>query len=155
LIARVLGQQHFVVCGSPDYLHRRGQPQTPRDLAAHACIHFKYPSSGRVAPWAFLAPHERLILPKSFTFNNTDAGLRAAFEGLGLSHLPVYVAEPHIRSGGLIPVLTSFMMPLGSLSLIWQSNRQLSPKVRAFVDFVIERLASRSHAFQSAATLLQ
>jgi DNA-binding transcriptional LysR family regulator len=150
LIARVLGQQHFVVCGSPDYLQRRGRPQTPRDLAAHACIHFKYPSSGRLAPWAFQAPYERLILPKSLIFNNSDAGLRAATEGLGLAHLPVYVAEPSLRNGALIPVLASFMTPFGSLSLVWQSNRQLSPKVRAFVDFVVERLATGNSAFQSA-----
>jgi DNA-binding transcriptional LysR family regulator len=149
LIARVLGQQHFVVCGSPGYIHRRGQPQTPHDLASHACVHFKYPSSGRIAPWAFHEPYERLILPKTLIFNNTDAGLRAAVEGLGFAHLPVYVAEPYIQNGKLIPVLLPFMMPFGSLSLVWQSNSQLSPKVRAFVDFMIERLASQKSAFQS------
>ncbi|QND47886.1 LysR family transcriptional regulator [Rhizobium lusitanum] len=155
LIARILGQQHFVVCGSPKYLERRGHPQAPDALAAHACIHFKYPSSGRIAPWAFQAPHERLILPKSLVFNNTDAGLRAALDGLGLSHLPVYVAEPYIRNGALTPVLTSFMIPFGSLSLVWQSNRQLSPKVRAFVDFMVESLASQSGPFRSAAAFSQ
>lgn len=153
LIARVLGQQHFVVCGSSEYVERRGRPQTPADLAGHACIHFKYPSSGRIALWAFQAPHDRLTLPKNLIFNNTDAGLRATLDGLGLSHLPVYVAEPYIRSGMLTPVLTSFMVPFGSLSLVWQSNRQLSPKVRAFVDFMVERLASQGETFRSAATL--
>lgn len=151
LIARGLGQQHFVVCGSPDYLKRRGCPQAPADLGGHACIHFKYPSSGRIAPWAFTPPHDRLVLPRNLIFNNTDAGLRATLDGLGLSHLPVYVAERYIRDGALIPVLTSFMMPFGALSLVWQSNRQLSPKVRAFVDFVIETFASRGGAFQPAA----
>ncbi|MFS2177212.1 LysR family transcriptional regulator [Rhizobium pisi] len=153
LIARHLGDQHFVVCASPGYLERHGQPQTPDDLSRHACIHFKYPSSGRVAPWAFRAPYERLLPPKSLTFNNTDAGLRAAQDGLGLAHLPVYVAEPHIRAGTLIPVLTPFMVPFGSLSLVWPSNRQLSPKVRAFVDFVVENCAARPDAFRPAASL--
>ncbi|WP_137132963.1 LysR family transcriptional regulator [Rhizobium sp. FY34] len=153
LIARTLCQQHFVVCGSPDYLCRRGRPQMPADLTEHACVHFKYPSSGRVAPWAFKAPHERLILPRALTFNNTDAGLQAALAGLGLAHLPVYVAEPYIQNGGLIPVLTSFMVPLGSLSLVWQSSRQLSPKVRAFADFVIEHMASQSRTFKDAVTV--
>ncbi|MBY5440617.1 LysR family transcriptional regulator [Rhizobium leguminosarum] len=151
LIARHLGDQHFVVCGSPDYLKRHGQPETPHDLSQHACIHFKYPSSGRLAPWAFRSPyerHERLPLPRSLTFNNTDAGLRAARDGLGLAHLPVYVAEPHMRTGSLVPVLTSFMVPYGSLSLVWPSNRQLSPKVRAFVDFVVANFAARPDAFR-------
>ncbi|NKM23522.1 LysR substrate-binding domain-containing protein [Rhizobium laguerreae] len=151
LIARPLGDQHFVVCGSPDYLKRHGQPETPHDLSQHACIHFKYPSSGRLAPWAFRSPyerHERLPLPRSLTFNNTDAGLRAARDGLGLAHLPVYVAEPHVRAENLVPVLTSFMVPYGSLSLVWPSNRQLSPKVRAFVDFVVANFAARPDAFR-------
>jgi DNA-binding transcriptional LysR family regulator len=155
LIARVLGQQHFVVCGSPDYLNRRGRPETPADLAGHACIHFKYPSSGLIASWSFQPPYERLLLPRSLTFNNTDAGLRAAIDGLGFAHLPVYVAEPYIRTGALAAVLTSFMTPFGSLSLVWLSNRQLSPKVRAFVDFVVEGLTSRPGAFQSAAASSQ
>ncbi|WP_190237549.1 LysR family transcriptional regulator [Rhizobium sp. R634] len=155
LIARPLGEQHFVVCASPAYLDRHGRPETPDDLTRHACIHFKYPSSGRIAPWAFRPPHERLLLPKSLTFNNTDAGLRAARDGLGLAHLPVYVAEPHIRAGTLIPVLTAFMAPFGSLSLVWPSNRQLSPKIRAFVDFVVENFAARPEAFRPAASWSQ
>ncbi|WP_176538993.1 LysR family transcriptional regulator [Rhizobium sp. J15] len=155
LIARPLGEQHFVVCASPAYLERHGRPETPDDLTRHACIHFKYPSSGRIAPWAFRPPHERLLLPKSLTFNNTDAGLRAARDGLGLAHLPVYVAEPHIRPGTLTPVLTAFMAPFGSLSLVWPSNRQLSPKIRAFVDFVVENFAARPEAFRSAASWSQ
>ncbi|SCB44699.1 LysR family transcriptional regulator [Rhizobium lusitanum] len=153
LIARVLGQQHFVVCGSPEYVQRRGRPQTPADLAGHACIHFKYPSSGRIALWAFRTPHDRLILPRNLIFNNTDAGLRATLDGLGLSHLPAYVAEPYIQTGVLTPVLTSFMIPFGSLSLVWQSNRQLSPKVRAFVDFMVASLTSQGGTFQPATAL--
>lgn len=150
LIARRLGDQHFVVCASPDYLARRGRPETPGDLAGHACIHFRYPSSGRLAPWAFGPPHERMLLPASLTFNNTDAGLRAALDALGLAHLPVYVAAEAIRSGALVPVLLPHMVPFGSLSLVWPSNRQLSPKVRAFVDFAVERCATGADAFRPA-----
>lgn len=153
LIARHLGDQHFVVCGSSNYFERHERPETPDDLCRHNCIHFKYPSSGRIASWAFSAPYERLLLPRSLTFNNTDAGLRAAQDGLGLAHLPVYVAASHMRVGSLIPVLTSFMVPFGSLSLVWPSNRQLSPKVRAFVDFVVENCAARADAFRPAASL--
>ena len=153
LIARHLGEQHFVVCGSPAYFDRHILPTTPADLALHACIHFKYPTSGRLAPWAFAPSSEKLILPRSLIFNNTDASLRAALDGLGIAHLPIYVAAAHIRARLLVPVLTSHMVPFGSLSLVWPSNRQLSPKVRAFVDFVAEHLAARPDAFEAAAEL--
>lgn len=147
LIARQIGKQHFVVCASPQYLARKDTPQTPTDLAVHDCIRFKYPSSGQLAQWAFGAPYDRMHLPRTITFNNTDAGLRAARDGVGLAHLPVYVAQPHIDGGSLVPVLTSHMAPLGSLALVWPSNRQLSPKIRAFVDFVIDNIATRADAF--------
>lgn len=147
LIARQIGRQHFVVCASPNYLAERGVPKAPDDLLGHACIRFKYPSSGQLAQWAFAPPHDRMLLPRTIVFNNTDAGLRAARYGLGLAHLPVYVARPHIEDGSLVPVLTAHMVPLGSLALVWPSNRQLSPKIRAFVDFVVDEIAARGEAF--------
>ncbi len=153
LIGRHLGDQHFVVCGSPDYLHRCGSPTTPSDLLDHACIHFRYPSSGRLAPWSFSEPYERMLPPKSMTFNNTDAGLYAAKAGLGFAHLPVYVAAPSLQAGALVPVLVAFMAPFGSLSLLWPSQRRLSPKARAFVNFAIDNMSTRQHAFQTAAAL--
>lgn len=136
LIGHRLGEQHFVVCGSHYYLEKHGCPQTPSDLLKHSCIHFKYPSNGLLAQWSFASPDTHLNLPRNLIFNNTDAGLRAAIDGLGLAHLPVYVSEPAIKNKLLQPILTEFMVPLGSLSLIWPSNRHLSPKVRAFVDFL-------------------
>lgn len=149
LIARVLGRQHFVVCGAPAYLERRGRPLTPADLAHHDCIHFRYPSSGRIAPWSFEPPEIRPVLPRSLVFNNTDAGLRAAVIGLGLAHLPVYVAEPYIASGALVPVLTQFMAPFGALSLVWPAQRRLSPKIRVFVDHVAAAMAAQATAFRA------
>lgn len=153
LISRRLGEQHFVVCGSPDYLHRSGYPAAPHNLVEHTCIHFRYPSSGRLAPWSFISPDERMLPPKSMAFNNTDAGLHAAMAGLGLAHLPVYVAAPSLRAGALVPVLAAFMAPFGSLSLLWSSQRRLPPKVRAFADFVVENFATQRDAFRPAAGL--
>ena len=147
LIARQIGRQHFVVCASPNYLAERGVPKAPDDLLGHACIRFKYPSSGQLAHWAFAPPHDQMLLPRTIALNNTDAGLRAARYGLGLAHLPVYVARPHMEDGSLVPVLTAHMVPLGSLALVWPSNRQLSPKIRAFVDFVVDEIAARGEAF--------
>jgi DNA-binding transcriptional LysR family regulator len=151
LIARKIGKQHFVVCASPGYLARKGTPKSPQDLPEHDCIRFKYPSTGLLAQWAFGPPNDQMRLSRTLTFNNTDAGLRAARQGLGIAHLPVYVAQPDIDDGTLVPVLTEFMVPLGSLALVWPSNRQLSPKIRAFVDFFVDNIAARRAAFEPVA----
>ncbi|WP_440534673.1 LysR family transcriptional regulator [Variovorax sp. YR566] len=140
LVARRLGDQHFVVCASAKYLAHRGTPSTPADLVQHACIRFKYPTSGRLAQWSFESPFADVLVPTGLVFNNTDAGLWAAMNDFGLAHLPTYVAKPQIDAGTLKPVLTGFMAPLGALSLVWPSNKQLSPKVRAFVEFVMEQV---------------
>ncbi|WJV55315.1 LysR family transcriptional regulator [Pectobacteriaceae bacterium CE90] len=142
LVGRKLGEQYFVVCASKKYIESNGTPSTPTELMNHHCIHFKYPTSGRIASWSFIKPYEDLDLPRDLIFNNTHAGLRAAIEGLGIAHLPVYVAEEAFKKKSLIPLLTQFMSPLGSMSLIWPSNRHLSPKVRAFSDFISNELSS-------------
>lgn len=147
LIGYQLGELHFVVCGSKHYLEKHGCPQIPADLLRHRCIHFKYPSNGLLAQWSFSSTDTHLSLPRNLIFNNTDAGLRAAIDGLGLAHLPVYIAEPAIKNNLLQPILTEFMVPLGSLSLIWPSNRHLSPKVRTFVDFIINEVRSNPSIF--------
>lgn len=140
LVGRKIGEQHFVVCGDKNYFKHHGLPNTPIDLLNHHCIHFKYPSNGRIATWSFKSPYTNLELPRNLIFNNTHAGLRAATDGLGIAHLPVYVAKQAINAGLLRPILEEFMVPLGAMSLIWPSNRHLSPKVRAFADFISQEL---------------
>jgi DNA-binding transcriptional LysR family regulator len=149
LVARRIGEQHFVVCGNTYYLDRHGIPRTPVDLDAHACIHFKYPSSGRLAPWSFTGTPVTPRLSKGLVFNSTEAGLWAASNGLGLAHLPYYMVREQIAAGELQPVLAEFMAPFGSLWLVWPSNRQLSPRVRAFTDFVVEKLQAMPGGFSS------
>lgn len=145
LVGRKLGEQFFVVCASNKYLDLNGIPTKPDDLINHHCIHFKYPSSGRIASWSFIKPYENLDLPRNLIFNNTHAGLSAAINGLGVAHLPVYVAEDAFKEKLLIPLLTHFMVSLGAMSLIWPSNRHLSPKVRAFADFISSELSTGNY----------
>jgi DNA-binding transcriptional LysR family regulator len=146
LIARRLGPQHFVVCGTPAYFQAHGVPQHPRDLARHRCLHFRFPSSGRLQPWALRPDVAEPPLSGGLVFNNSDGILLAALGGLGIGQLPVYVARDYLADGRLQAVLTGFMAERGSLWLIWPSNRHLSPKVRVFADFVIDCLKADAGA---------
>ncbi|XQZ97725.1 LysR substrate-binding domain-containing protein [Komagataeibacter rhaeticus] len=67
--------------------------------------------------------------------------------GWALVHLPVYVARDAITSGQLFPLFEKYCMPIGSLWIIWPAARTLSPKVRAFADFILERFAAMPEAF--------
>ncbi|HEV2673857.1 MAG TPA: LysR family transcriptional regulator [Aliidongia sp.] len=147
LMARRLGGQHFVACGTPGYFDRHGRPGMPQDLARHRCIHFKFPTSGRLQPWPFSTPLDVARLPKSLVFNNSDAVLWAALEGLGIGLLPVYVAREPLRTGLLQAVLSDDMVERGALWLLWPTHRQLSPKLRVFVDFLTDRLREEIWAF--------
>ncbi len=74
------------------------------------------------------------------TFNNNDAAIEAGLAGAGLVQLHSYMAEPHLKSGALVQVLKEYAVDGPPISVLFPSARQLSPKVRAFIDFVAETL---------------
>lgn len=145
LMSRRLGVHRFVICGTPDYLRRRGMPMRPDDLAAHDCIRFKFPSTGLIEPWSLRGSvqgdENSVRVPASLVFNNTDAVVWAATAGLGLAQVPACVATHLLARGELRTVLDDFMIDKGSLWLLWPPNRHLSPKVRCFIDFAAAAVA--------------
>ncbi|MBB2174033.1 LysR substrate-binding domain-containing protein [Gluconacetobacter asukensis] len=149
LIARRIGDQHFITCASSSYLKENGRPLAPADIQNHRCLRYRYPNTGLLAPWVYAPPHEQPRLPETMIFNNSDAALRAAVGGLGLVHLPVYVAWDAIASGKLMPLLADYCLSIESLWIIWPASRSLSPKVRAFADFIIEQFAAMPEAFMA------
>ncbi|RAS28830.1 LysR family transcriptional regulator [Paraburkholderia bryophila] len=144
LMAKRLGPFRFVLCASPGYLQRRGVPLTPADLAEHACLRFRFPTSGKLQPWAFRGQPEEAAarFPTALTCNNMEA-LRAAAElGLGIGYMPDFLARDALRAGTLQGVLDDHLSDPGQFSVLWPSSRQLSPKLRAFVDFLSEHVFS-------------
>ncbi|MFM0119128.1 LysR family transcriptional regulator [Paraburkholderia sp. RL18-101-BIB-B] len=144
LMAKRLGPFRFVLCASPGYLQRHGVPLAPADLARHACLRFRFPTSGKLQHWAFrgLPEDAAARFPTALTCNNMEA-LRAAAElGLGVAYMPDFLARDAIRAGTLQNVLDDHLAHAGQFSVLWPSSRQLSPKLRAFVDFLSERLFS-------------
>nr|WKF59715.1 HTH-type transcriptional regulator PgrR [Paraburkholderia busanensis] len=146
LMAKRLGPFRFVLCASPAYLKQRGIPSTPADLVAHACLRFRFPTSGKLQPWAFRGQADDMAarFPATLTCNNMEA-LRAAAElGLGIAYMPDFLARDALRAGTLQSMLDEHLADAGQFSVLWPSSRQLSPKLRAFVDFLSERLFSEA-----------
>ena len=140
LIARRLAPIRLVVCASPDYLKQHGTPLMPQDLRTHTCIvNSNIPSAHE---WKFLGADRKPLSVKvesKIAINNGDALRVAALGGLGLTILPTFIVGRDLQAGALVSVLSDYLaQPLG-LHAVYPHARHLSPKVRAFVDFLAER----------------
>jgi DNA-binding transcriptional LysR family regulator len=137
LIARKLAPDHRIVCASPDYLAKFGEPGSPQDLHDHQCI-----SLTGLESWVFDSPDGRLTIKTkgSFRTDNGEAVRDACAAGLGIAMNSTWSVYQHLHRGELVQVLRDF--PLVSDTAIWAvypSSRLLAPKVRAFIDYFAEQ----------------
>jgi LysR family transcriptional regulator, regulator for bpeEF and oprC len=140
LVAKTFGAQHLVVCGSPEYLSRRGVPQTPYALEDQDCVMFRVPTSGRDRPWQFrvdgvnaeMHPRSRLRL------GDGEALVEAARAGLGLVQVPDYMAIDAIHAGHLVEVLERYRPTPLPITIVYPASRMLPPRVRVLIDALSE-----------------
>ena len=140
LVARSLTPIHFVVCAAPPYLQRAGIPKTPEDLIRHNCLLFTLTSGNE---WHFDGPDGKrsVAVSGSYRSNNGMAIRDMLLAGLGIARTPTFMVGEALQSGTLITVLDDYPTEPSSLYAVYPHNRYLSPKVRAFVDFLAERFA--------------
>ena len=141
LVARRLAGIRRVLCASPDYLARHGVPQTPDDLKSHDCLSNTNITITR--EWRFIRPDDGAPWPvevKGRMIANSGDLLRvAALHGHGFVHLPTFIVGDDLRAGTLVSVLEPYVAQDLTLNAVYPTARHLSPKVRAFVDFLAER----------------
>lgn len=137
LVARRLAPMRRVLCAAPSYLKARGRLHHPRDLAAHSCLIYSYLASGR--EWRFQGPDGlvRVQVSGPLEINNGDALLAATRAGAGIANLPSFIASADICAGRVENVLPQWRDPdAGAVQAVFPAGRNLSPKVRVFVDFL-------------------
>jgi DNA-binding transcriptional LysR family regulator len=136
LVTRRVASYRYVVCGSPDYLTRRGRPGTPADLVQHNCLIYSRSQWGD--DWRFAGPEGELSIPvKGNLHANSDNALRlAAVHGQGLAMAPSFLVKDEIKSGRLVPVLTEFLQAEYAINAIYPHRHHLSAKVRSFIDLL-------------------
>jgi len=143
LVARPLAQMRQVVCASRGYLERHGTPLSLEDLAQHRVIEYFSNTTHKRYGLEFLIEgrEQELGLPKSLATNSADGYLAACSAGYGLVQTPYYhVAEP-LRRGDLIEVLSECPQPRLPLTALYPAHRQMSRRVRVFVDWLVELCA--------------
>lgn len=142
LVARALAPCRHVVCASPSYLERHGIPRTPDDLRGHNAITYKHQESP--SEWRFVSPDGKYIsVPVSGTvqMNNSLALREALLQGGGIMLTPNFVVGADIRAGKLQQLLPHYKCMEISIYVVYPQRRHLSPKVRAFVDFMATRIS--------------
>ncbi|HWW71043.1 MAG TPA: LysR substrate-binding domain-containing protein [Duganella sp.] len=142
LSAKRLGDFRRLLVGSPAYFAQRGVPRRPADLASHACLHYRYPSSGKIEHWALRRAPDgpEIALPTAMICNNIETRLCFALRGMGIAYLPDFAVREALASGKLISVLDEFVDAAGTFRILWPTSRHPSPKLRAFIDFLAARV---------------
>ncbi|MBM6578329.1 LysR family transcriptional regulator [Microvirga sp. SRT01] len=142
LVARRLSPSRRVMCASPDYLKRNGEPRLPNDLDAHNCLLFL--ARNYLNRWRLTKDDETIEVPVNGNLQ-TDNGavLRtSAINGLGIVMLQRSMVQEDLDGGQLVQVMTDYeVSPTEfdtALYVVYPSSRRLSPKTRVFVDFLVD-----------------
>jgi DNA-binding transcriptional LysR family regulator len=142
LVARQLATNRRVLCASPDYLRRHGTPRTPADLATHDCL-LLVGSQGRQDIWRFTDRKGREIAQRvqgRFESNQGELLRDAVVAGLGIALHSVWHVHEQLRDGRLQVLLPDYPIAATGIHAVMPQRRLVPPRVRAFVDFLAERL---------------
>jgi len=143
LVARRICNLERVICASPDYLVRHGTPQTPDDLQRHNCLWIT--SMPALRRWPFDTDEGIRVVnvEGNVVTNNAETVLQLALAGVGVTRLSDVVVAAAIRDGSLVPILQAWhhVEPV-PLFVTFASGRNLSPKVRAMTDFIVEEFGN-------------
>ena len=142
MVATQVGTVSRVVCGSPDYFLRHGMPQTPAELADHACVNCEAESPAAV--WSFRAAGRRLLVPITvrprLSVTTAEAAMDAAMAGVGLTHVLSYQAAQAVEQGRLQLALRAHEPEPLPVNLLHTGQKPLPLKTRSFIEFAAERL---------------
>lgn len=147
MIARRVAMLDEVTLAAPGYLEQFGKPANLEALAkGHRMIGFHSTATGSVLPLEFVIEGRvrTIALPATVSVSAAESYVAAAKLGLGLIQVPRYHAEAALKSGELIEVLRRFRPAPTPVSLLYPRNRQLAPRVRAFLDWAALRFSGRT-----------
>jgi len=146
LQATHLGQVRRVLCASPAYVERHGQPNVPADLTNHTCIMSNEPAA---EPWSFASePGARrkavraVAIRPRLIVNAAAAAIDSALDGHGITRVMSYQVEPDVAAGRLLLLLEDYEPPPIPVHLVMQADRSMTAKLRAFIDFASPVLRS-------------
>ncbi|MDP3439064.1 MAG: LysR family transcriptional regulator [Azonexus sp.] len=142
LVAHRLAPIRRKICASAAYLARQGVPQFPEDLVRHNCLDYTFMNTqGR---WHLKSEQGDVEIPVSGTLriNDDEALSQAVLGGLGLALLPTFIVGKDLQAGRLIEVLPGYVPTERFIYAVHLPTRHLPLKVRAFIDFLLDRFGT-------------
>lgn len=145
LHAKRIALRSTKVYGAPEYFAKYGRPNVPDDLRHHNCLLYQFQPAKH--EWRFYNNGVEHIVPVSGNFkaNSSQALAEAAVAGLGIVKLPGYMVTQEIIEGKLQSVLNDYVQKDIGIYAVYQHNRHMAPKVRAFLDFIAERFGEEHY----------
>jgi DNA-binding transcriptional LysR family regulator len=139
MIARQVVILDRLTCSAPKYFERHGTPTDPGVLDGHRMIGLRSLTTGRLWPMEFMVGEtlREITLPVTMSVTGPESYLATARLALGLVQVPRFHAEADLARGTLVQVLAEFPPPSVPVSLLYPRNRQLSPRVRVFIDWLM------------------
>jgi DNA-binding transcriptional LysR family regulator len=145
LIRRCLAMLDRGTFASPDYLSRFSTPRTPDDLEGHERVGLLSPDTGEITPLVFCAAGKvrQVTLPSTVTVTAAETNVASACLGLGLIQAPRYRVTSELANGALVEVLADFPPTPLPVHVLYSHTRQLSPRLRVFIDWMAEQFRER------------
>jgi DNA-binding transcriptional LysR family regulator len=147
-VARPLAKLNYVLVASPAYIARNGTPLTLDSLTSHQCLTFN--QSAASTNWDFVLGDETISVKvnNALSINSSESLRVCMLNGSGIALLPTFAVGPDIQSGQAISLLTQYR-PIGLfgdyLYAMYLENRFLAPKVRVFIDYLIEKIGDKPY----------
>lgn len=144
-VSRRLGDIRMVTCAAPSYLREHGRPETLADLDQHQAVNFFSDHSREAMEWKFIEDGSVVSLrpASSMLVDNSDILLSCGLAGLGIIQATFDALAPHLSSGALEEVLTQYPSVSKPVSVMYPDRRYLSPKVRVFIDWFTDVMATQ------------
>lgn len=144
LVARTVTTLKRITCAAPSYLKRHGTPRHPDDLVRHRAVGIRSLTTGSLFPFEFVydSSTRRVDMAAPFSVTGTESFRDGVLLGLGLAQIPVFHIEQDLAQGRLVEVLADFPPLSATVSVLYPTSRQLSPRVRLFIDWVIQRFSA-------------
>ncbi len=139
LVARFIADCPVLLVASPDYIARKGLPDTPADLKTHDFIIFS--QNGHTGEWRYQDNSGKrkgsYKFEGVFHANTAEMMLSAALDGVGIGRLPIFSVATHLKAGQLVHILPEYnTVPLRKIMIVMPPNRHRSAKIRLLADWI-------------------